>query len=119
MGPPGALWPIPLETHTRPDSVLAIQTPQVRAHGAVLGAPTTRLTGRGEVERFTGRDGLGLDDAGIGIADLGKRMLAALDPLRVVRDLAQHQQLGVLRRRRTCQQRHPPGQADEDQVEHP
>ena len=75
MGPPGALWPIPLETHTRPNSVLAIQTPQVRAHGAVLGAPTTRLTGRGEVERFTGRDGLGLDDAGIGIADLGKRML--------------------------------------------
>ena len=33
--------------------------------------------------------------------------------------LAQHQQLGVLRRRRTCQQRHPAGQADEDQVEHP
>ena len=27
--------------------------------------------------------------------------------------LAQHQQLGVLRRRRTCQQRHPPGQPDD------
>ena len=33
--------------------------------------------------------------------------------------LAQHQQLGVLRCRRTRQQRHPAGQADEDQVEHP
>ena len=33
--------------------------------------------------------------------------------------LAQHQQLGVLRCRRTCQQRHPAGQADEHQVEHP
>ena len=33
--------------------------------------------------------------------------------------LAQHQQFGSLRRRRTCQQRHPPGQADEEQVEHP
>ena len=36
------------------------------------------------------------------------------------RDLmAQHQQLGILRRRRTRQQRHPASQAYEDQVEHP
>ena len=36
------------------------------------------------------------------------------------RDLvAQHQQLGILRRRRTRQQRHPASQAHEDQVEHP
>jgi hypothetical protein len=33
--------------------------------------------------------------------------------------LAEHQQFGVLRRRRTCQQRHPPGQADEHQIQHP
>ena len=33
--------------------------------------------------------------------------------------LAQHQQLGVLRCRRACQQRHPAHQADEDEVEHP
>jgi hypothetical protein len=33
--------------------------------------------------------------------------------------MAQDQQLGILRRRRACQQRHPPGQADEDQVQHP
>jgi hypothetical protein len=36
------------------------------------------------------------------------------------RDLmAQHQQFGVLRRRRACQQRHPARQADERQVDHP
>ena len=33
--------------------------------------------------------------------------------------LAQHQQLGVLRHRRACQQRHPASQADKDQVDHP
>ena len=33
--------------------------------------------------------------------------------------LAQHQQLRVLQRRRTGQQHHPPGQANEHQVEHP
>jgi hypothetical protein len=33
--------------------------------------------------------------------------------------VAGHQQLGVLRRRRPCRQRPPPGQADEHQVEHP
>jgi hypothetical protein len=33
--------------------------------------------------------------------------------------VAQHQQLGILRRRRTHQQRHPVCQADEHQVEHP
>lgn len=40
-------------------------------------------------------------------------------PFDVVPTLAQYQQLGILRRRRTCQQHHPSGQADEDQVEHP
>jgi hypothetical protein len=33
--------------------------------------------------------------------------------------LVQYQQLGILRRRRTRQQRYPSGQADEDQVKHP
>ena len=33
--------------------------------------------------------------------------------------VAQHQQLGVLRRRRACQLRHPARQADEHQVKHP
>jgi hypothetical protein len=33
--------------------------------------------------------------------------------------LAQHQQLGILRRRGTCQQHHPADQADEHQVQHP
>jgi hypothetical protein len=33
--------------------------------------------------------------------------------------LAQHQQLGVLRPRWACQQRHPVDQADEHQVQHP
>jgi len=33
--------------------------------------------------------------------------------------LTQHQQFGVLRRRKACEQRHPPGQANEYQVEHP
>jgi len=33
--------------------------------------------------------------------------------------LAQHQQLGVLRRRRTRQQRHPANDADKDQVKQP
>ena len=32
--------------------------------------------------------------------------------------LPQHHQLGVLRRRRTCQQHHPACQADEHQVQH-
>jgi hypothetical protein len=33
--------------------------------------------------------------------------------------LAQHEQLGILRRRRTCKQCKPSGQANEDQVKHP
>jgi hypothetical protein len=33
--------------------------------------------------------------------------------------LAQHQRLGILRRRRTCEQRHLVSQADEHQVKHP
>ena len=47
--------------------------------------------------------------------ELRPRLLAAQH-----RDLmAQHQQLRVLRRRRPCQQREPPGQPDEHQIQQP
>ena len=59
--------------------------------------------------------GQGGEHRPVGPIQLGLRVLPPQH-----RDLlAQNQQLGVPRRRRACQQRHPPGQADEHQVQHP
>jgi len=93
-----------IETSTQ-DDARALQTPQVRAHvwATQFGTHRVQVIGRNRIFKQNRSSPASAWGAGAQHRDL----------------LAQHQQLGVLRRRGTCQQRHPADQADEHQIQHP